>query len=198
TTRLLVHRDTYDRVVEATAAAASALAVGDPFAPATALGPVIGAAARDRILGVVEQAAADGRLVAGGHAVDTSVLPPPVRDGFFVEPTVLADVDPGSDVARHEVFGPVLSILPFGAEEEAVDLANSTPYGLGAVLYTRDVSRVQRIVPRLQAGTVHVNGASGQPPGAPFGGYKHSGHGREGGREGLFEFLQTKNVFIRA
>lgn len=136
--------------------------------------------------------------MAGGHAVDKASLPPQVQGGFFVEPTVLADVDPGSEVARHEVFGPVLSIIPFDTEEQAVELANSTPYGLGAVLFTHDVARVQRIVPQLQAGTVHVNGPSGQPPGAPFGGYKHSGHGREGGKEGLYEFLQTKNVFIRA
>ncbi|MHC5257703.1 aldehyde dehydrogenase family protein [Streptomyces sp. UC4497] len=197
-TRLLAHRDVYEQVVEAAATAASALTVGDPFAPTTALGPVIGAAARDRILGVIEQASGGSRLVTGGHAVAGDKLPRQNRDGFFVEPTVLADVDPDSEVARHEVFGPVLSVIPFGSEEQGVELANSTPYGLGAVLYSRDVSRVQRVVPQLQAGTVHVNGASGQPPGAPFGGYKHSGHGREGGREGLYEFLQTKNVFIRA
>ncbi|MFF0081790.1 aldehyde dehydrogenase family protein [Streptomyces canus] len=198
TTRMLVHRDAYEHVVEAAAGATVAFAAGDPFAPTTALGPVVGAAARDRILGTVEQTARDSRLVVGGHAVDPATLPPEVRDGYFVEPTVLADVDPASEVARHEVFGPVLSILPFDTEEEAVALANSTPYGLGAVLYSRDVARVQRVVPQMQAGTVHVNGASGQPPGAPFGGYKHSGHGREGGKEGLYEFLQTKNVFIRA
>ncbi|MGW0949016.1 aldehyde dehydrogenase family protein [Streptomyces sp. NPDC002623] len=198
TTRLLVHRDVYERVVQTAAGAAASLGVGDPFAPATALGPVIGSAARVRILGVIERAADNGRIVVGGRAVDPSTLPPQARDGYFVEPTVIADVDPDSEVARHEVFGPVLSILPFSTEEEAVTLANATQYGLGAVLYTRDVSRVQRLVPQFQAGTVHVNGASGQPPGAPFGGYKHSGHGREGGKEGLYEFLQTKNVFIRA
>lgn len=198
TTRLLAHRDVYERVVAGAAEAAAAVRAGDPFAPTTVLGPVVGAAARDRILGVIEKAAAGSRLVAGGHAVDPATLPVPVRDGYFVEPTVLADVDPASEVAQHEVFGPVLSVIPFDTEDEAVELANSTPYGLGAVLYTQDVARVQRVVPRLQAGTVHVNGASGQPPGAPFGGYKHSGHGREGGREGLYEFLQTKNVFIRA
>ncbi|MFF0085862.1 aldehyde dehydrogenase family protein [Streptomyces canus] len=197
-TRLLAHRDVYEQVVRSAAAAAASLSVGDPFLPGTALGPVIGAAARDRILKVIEQAADTSRLVVGGHAVDRTTLTPEVRDGYFVEPTVLADVDPNSEVAQHEVFGPVLSVIPFGTEEEAVELANSTPYGLGTVLYTRDVSRVQRVVPLLQSGTVHVNGASGQPPGAPFGGYKHSGHGREGGREGLYEFLQTKNVFIRA
>ncbi|MCX4831347.1 aldehyde dehydrogenase family protein [Streptomyces sp. NBC_01016] len=197
-TRLLVHRDAYEDVVAAAARAAEALTVGDPFERTTALGPVIGPAARDRILGVIEEAAHTSRLVTGGHAVDPGGLPPQVRGGSFVEPTVLADVAEDSDVARHEVFGPVLSVLPFDDEDEAVRLANSTPYGLGSVLYTRDVARVQRVVPRLQAGTVHVNGASGQPPGAPFGGYKHSGHGREGGKEGLYEFLQTKNVFIRA
>ncbi|MFI6435099.1 aldehyde dehydrogenase family protein [Streptomyces sp. NPDC050759] len=198
TTRMLVHREVYERVVEAAGIAAKALTVGDPFAPTTALGPVVGAQARDRILGAIDKAAADSRLVAGGHAVDKASLPPQVQGGFFVQPTVLADVDPGSEVARHEVFGPVLSIIPFDTEEQAVELANSTPYGLGAVLFTHDVARVQRIVPQLQAGTVHVNGPSGQPPGAPFGGYKQSGHGREGGKEGLYEFLQTKNVFIRA
>ncbi|MFJ9173981.1 aldehyde dehydrogenase family protein [Streptomyces sp. NPDC102360] len=198
TTRLLVHRDVYERVVESAAQAAAGFTVGDPFEQATALGPVVGAAARDRILAVIDKAAGSSRLVLGGHAVAADTLPPQNRDGFYIEPTVLADVDPDSEVARHEVFGPVLSIIPFDTEDQAVQLANSTPYGLGAVLYSRDVTRVQRLVPQLQAGTVHVNGASGQPPGAPFGGYKHSGHGREGGKEGLYEFLQTKNVFIRA
>ncbi|WP_425826264.1 aldehyde dehydrogenase family protein [Streptomyces fractus] len=198
TTRLLAHRDVYEGVVEAAAKAAAAFTVGDPFQQTTALGPVVGAAARDRILGVIEKSAGSSRLVVGGHAVAPEALAPHNRDGYFVEPTVLADVEPDSEVAQHEVFGPVLSVIPFDTEEQAVELANATPYGLGAVLYSADVTRVQRLVPRLRAGTVHVNGASGQPPGAPFGGYKQSGHGREGGKEGLYEFLQTKNVFIRA
>lgn len=198
-TRMLVHRDVYDQVLETTRQAVAGLRVGDPLAPDTYLGPVVNEAARDRILGVVDQAAKDGsRVVAGGHAVDKSALPPDNRDGYFVEATVLADVDAHADVAQHEVFGPVMSIIPFDGEDEAVEAANSTPYGLGTYLYTRDVSRVHRLVPRFASGSVHVNGASGQPPGAPFGGYKQSGHGREGGREGLYEFLQTKNVFIRA
>ncbi len=198
TTRMLVHREVYDRVVTATAAAATALRVGDPFDRATALGPVIGRSAHERILGMIERAAKDSRVIAGGHATDPSTLPPDHRDGCFIDPTVLADVDPHSEVGRHEVFGPVLSLIPFETEDEAVELANSTPYGLGTAVHTHDVSRVQRIVPHLQSGTVLVNGASGQPPGAPFGGYKQSGYGREGGKEGLYEFLQTKNVFIRA
>ncbi|MEU6745852.1 aldehyde dehydrogenase family protein [Spirillospora sp. NPDC046719] len=198
TTRMLVHREVYDDVVEATRRRAAGLRAGDPFEPSTTLGPVIDQAARDRVLGVVDRARKDARVVTGGRAVDRPSLAPRVRDGYFVEPTVLADVDPASEAATREIFGPVLSITPFGSEAEAVELANATPYGLGTYLQTRDVSRVHRIVPLLRSGSVHVNGVSGQPPGAPFGGYKQSGIGREGGREGLLEFLQTKNVFIRA
>ncbi|GAB2844544.1 aldehyde dehydrogenase family protein [Actinocorallia aurea] len=198
TTRLLVHRDVHDEVVEAVRTRVAALTVGDPFDPATAVGPVIDQAARERILGMVERAGKEARVVIGGRAVERSALAAEIRDGFYLEPTVLADVDPASEIARQEVFGPVLSILPFGSEDEAVELANATPYGLGTYLQTRDVARVHRLAPRFQSGSVHVNGVSGQPPGAPFGGYKQSGAGREGGREGLFEFLQVKNVFIRA
>ncbi|MGW3132355.1 aldehyde dehydrogenase family protein [Streptomyces sp. NPDC001076] len=198
-TRMLVHRDVYDRVVAATGEAATALRVGDPFDQTTALGPVVGKAAHERILGMIDRAAQDSRVIVGGHATDRSTLPSDNRDGYFIDPTVLADVDPFSEVGQQEVFGPVLSLMiPFESEDAAVELANSTSYGLGTTLYTHDVSRVQRVVPQLQSGTVLVNGASGQPPGAPFGGYKQSGYGREGGKEGLYEFLQTKNVFIRA
>lgn len=196
-TRLLVHRDIYDQVVAAAGQSAAALQVGDPFDAKTILGPVIDRAAYDRILGVIDHATTDGaRLVAGGHPAAQSTLPAELRDGYFIEPTVLADVDPYSDVAQNEVFGPVLSITPFANEEEAVELANSTRYGLGAAVQTRDVARVHRIAPLLQSGNVHFNGSSGQPPAAPFGGYKASGTGREGGKEGLYEFLQIKNVYV--
>ncbi|MFD0689638.1 aldehyde dehydrogenase family protein [Actinomadura fibrosa] len=195
-TRMLVHRDVYDQVVEATGQGIAGLHVGDPFDRRTIVGPVVDRAARDRILGLMERAGEDSRIVAGGRGVERSALVPEIRDGYFIEPTVLADVDPRSDAAQQEIFGPVLSITPFGSEEEAVELANSTPYGLGTYLQTRDVSRIHRLTPLLQSGTVLVNGVSGQPPGAPFGGYKQSGYGREGGKEGLYEFLQTKNVYI--
>ncbi|MFB4299162.1 aldehyde dehydrogenase family protein [Actinomadura sp. NTSP31] len=197
-TRMLVHREVYEEVVESTRRRVADLRTGDPFEPGTAVGPVIDQAARDRVLGVIDRARKDARVVIGGHAVDRSSLPARVRDGYFIEPTVLADADPASEAANQEIFGPVLSVIPFGSEAEAVELANSTPYGLGTYLQTRDVSRVHRIVPLLRSGSVQVNGVSGQPPGAPFGGYGQSGNGREGGREGLFEFLQTKNVYIRA
>lgn len=198
TTRMLVHRDIYAQAVEATQRLVAALRVGDPFDPSTTIGPVVNQAAYDRILGVMARARDEKgiRLVTGGNAVDRATLPPDNHAGYFIEPTVFADVDPYSPLAQQEVFGPVMSIIPFDSEDQAVELANSTAYGLGTYLQTRDVSRVQRIVPQLQSGTVLVNGSSGQPAGAPFGGYKQSGFGREGGREGLNEFLQTKTVFI--
>jgi aldehyde dehydrogenase (NAD+) len=129
--------------------------------------------------------------------VTSDKLAPAVAGGYFIEPTLLADVDPRSLIAQEEVFGPVLTITSFDTEEQAIDIANATPYGLGAFVQTCDIARVHRIAPLLQAGTISVNGTSGLPPGAPFGGYNQSGYGREGGREGLSEFLRTKNVFIR-
>lgn len=198
-TRMLAHRSVYDEVVTATAKAMSALRLGDPFASETTLGPVVNEAAYARVLAVIQRAQTDSaaRLITGGHAKPPDELAPHIAGGYYLEPTLLVDVDAHNPVAQEEVFGPVLTITSFDTEEHAVDIANATPYGLGAFVQTRDIARVHRIAPLLQAGTVSVNGTSGLPPGAPFGGYSHSGYGREGGREGLFEFLRTKNVFIR-
>jgi acyl-CoA reductase-like NAD-dependent aldehyde dehydrogenase len=198
-TRMLVHRSVYDEVVTATEKAISGLRLGDPFASDTTLGPVVNEAAYARVLAAMRRAQTDtaARLISGGHAAPPDKLAPDIAGGYYLEPTLLADVDPYSPIAQEEVFGPVLTVTSFDTEEQAVDIANSTPYGLGAFVQTRDIARVHRIAPLLQAGTISVNGASGLPPGAPFGGYNQSGYGREGGREGLFEFLRTKNVFIR-
>jgi aldehyde dehydrogenase (NAD+) len=198
-TRMLVHRAVYDEVVTATAEAISRLRLGDPFASETTLGPVVNEAAFGRVLAAVQRAhtETDAHLMTGGHAAPSDELVPAIAGGYFIEPTLLADVDPRSVIAQEEVFGPVLTITSFDTEEQAIDIANATPYGLGAFVQTRDIPRVHRIAPLLQAGTVSVNGTSGLPPGAPFGGYNQSGYGREGGREGLSEFLRTKNVFIR-
>ena len=111
---------------------------------------------------------------------------------------MFADVTPESELFQHEVFGPVLSVTPFDTEAEAVELANNTVYGLAAYIQSRDIARVNRVAPQLRAGTVHVNGKSAMPPNAPFGGYGQSGYGREGGKAGLDEFLQIKNVFVQA
>ena len=198
-TRMLVHQSVYDQVVTAAAKAISGLRLGDPFASDTTLGPVVNEAAYARVLTAIQRAESgtQARLITGGRAAPSDELAPDIAGGYYIEPTLLVDVDPDSPVAQEEVFGPVLTVTAFDTEEQAVDLANATPYGLGAFVQTRDIARVHRIAPLLQAGTISVNGTSGLPPGAPFGGYNQSGYGREGGREGLFEFLRTKNVFIR-
>jgi acyl-CoA reductase-like NAD-dependent aldehyde dehydrogenase len=197
-TRLLAERSIYDQVVAAASRKAASLVVGDPFAKETVVGPVVSKDAYQRILGVLDDARSRGgaRIVTGGSAVDRASLPAENAGGFFIQPTVLADVPPESSLAQQEVFGPVMSIIPFETEDEAVAIANGTSYGLGTFLHTRDVSRVHRLVPRFESGTVSVNGVSALPPAAPFGGYKQSGFGREGGRDGLMEFLQVKNVHI--
>ena len=197
--RLLVHRDVYDEVVDRAARIGQSLKPGDPLDPETALGPGRHEAAATRIVETVAaaQAAGSGRLVTGGGRIAPSDLAGDLAGGFYVQPTVLADVDAASDLAREEVFGPVLSVLPFSTDEEAVEIANSTDFGLAATVHTRDVARVHRLASQLVAGSVRFNGGLALPPGAPFGGYKLSGIGREGGQAGLEEFLQTKNVFIK-
>jgi aldehyde dehydrogenase (NAD+) len=193
-TRLLVHDDVYDEVVARAAEVAGAFKIGVATDPATRMGPVISEAACARILGVIDKAKAErqGRLVHGGERCGGDLAP-----GYFIEPTVFADVAPDAGISRGEIFGPVLSILRVSDDDEAVRIANATPYGLGAYLHTRDLDRALNVSARLEAGYVSVNGFAGMTPNAPFGGYKQSGYGREGGHAGLEEFLQTKTVWIR-
>jgi aldehyde dehydrogenase (NAD+) len=119
-----------------------------------------------------------------------------LADGFYVEPTVFSDVDNSSSLAQEEVFGPVLSLVRFSDETDAVTKANDTRYGLGGFVFTRDLSRGHRVAAGLEAGSIGINGFPPMPPGAPFGGVKQSGFGREGGAAGLWEFLQLKNVYV--
>lgn len=192
-TRLLVQDSVYDDMVQLCAAHISALPLGDPAEESTFFGPLISAAACDRVLGFVDRAIADGRstIVTGGTRVGDSFA-----DGYYVSPTLIADVPRDAEVAREEVFGPVLSVLRFSDEDDAIQLANDSPYGLGAYVQTTDVGRVHRITAQLDAGVIWVNGLGGLPPSVPFGGYKHSGVGRLGGRAGLEEFSTRKNVWI--
>jgi acyl-CoA reductase-like NAD-dependent aldehyde dehydrogenase len=192
-TRLFAHDDVYDEVVDRVVAQVEAAAVGDALDPAVIMGPVVSAAACDRILGVIDEATATsaGRLATGGRRLDGDLA-----DGYFVAPTVFADVDPSSSLAQREVFGPVLSILRFSGEDEVVDLANGTPYGLAAYLYTADMGRAHRVAKRLESGSVTINAFPSMSPTAPFGGVKQSGFGREGGRAGIDEFLRTKNIVV--
>ncbi len=191
-TRLYVHESVYDAVAERLVAAVAALAVGDPLDPATAVGPVVTEAAMERILGVIDRAQADGaRLLAGGARLGGALA-----DGWFVAPTVFGDVDHHSDLARNEVFGPVQAVLSFSSEDEVLAKANDSEFGLAAYLHTTDARRIERFTRELQAGTVIVNGAGRLSAATPFGGTKQSGFGREGGRAGIEEMVQTKMVFL--
>lgn len=193
--RLLVERPVYDRVVEGVLARASAVVPGDPFDPNVTMGPVISAGAVDRILGYIDRAQANnaGKLAIGGHRIGGELA-----DGFFIEPTVFVDVDNRSEIAQEEIFGPVLCVMPFDDEEEAVALANDTKYGLAAYAHTSDMRRARRLIRDLEAGNVHINGTGPGPlsPASPFGGVKQSGYGRQGSRLGIAEFLQVKNVYF--
>jgi aldehyde dehydrogenase (NAD+) len=192
-TRLLVHRSLYAEVLDRVLATVKGFALGDPFDPKTAMGPVNGTAARTRILETVARARddGDGALLVGGGAPAG-----PLAAGSFVEPTVFGDVRPASRLAQEEIFGPVLAVIPFDDEHEAVAIANSTRYGLAGYVWTHDLRRAHRVAAALEAGYVSVNGMAGLAPGAPFGGWGASGHGVEGGRWGLQEFLRLKNVHV--
>ncbi|BBY37986.1 betaine-aldehyde dehydrogenase [Mycobacterium mantenii] len=192
-TRLLVEDGVYEEVIETVVGFTRSIQIGDPFDQATMLGPVINGAACERILGVIEQARSDGsgRLLTGGGRAGGDLAA-----GYFVEPTVFGDVDNASDLAQKEIFGPVLSVIRFRDEAEAIALANATQYGLAAYVHTNDLRRAHRVAAALEAGSVYVNAFTGVPAGAPFGGVKQSGFGRMGGRYGLEDFLHPKNVYI--
>ncbi|MET0728509.1 MAG: aldehyde dehydrogenase family protein [Acidimicrobiales bacterium] len=193
-TRLVVHADIYNELAEKVVAFTRDITLGDPFDPATGMGPVVSRAAQERILAMIDRAQTDERakLLTGGGVPDG-----PLAAGSYVEPTVFGDVDPTSELGQIEVFGPVLALMRFDTEEEAVQIANSTDYGLASYLWTNDAARINRLVPQLEAGGVYVNGAS-PVTGCelPFGGVGISGFGREGGLEGLLEFVRTKAVAI--
>jgi aldehyde dehydrogenase (NAD+) len=193
-TRMLVQRSIYDEVVARTEQVMSMLTVGDPLNPIHYGGPLVNEAALTRVLGVVERAKAEGagRLLLGGSRLDGEY-----SNGWFIDRTVFVDVDPTSHLAQFEVFGPVMSIIPFTDEAEAVDIANSTSYGLTNYIQSRDDRRVRRLIPQLRCGTVGVNTGSCVHWAAPFGGVGISGFGREGGRAGIEEFVRVKTVLQR-
>jgi aldehyde dehydrogenase (NAD+) len=192
-TRLLVHESIYDEVVEKLVAITSAYKVGNPFDEGVAVGPLINAAACERVMGMLDRVREQnsGRIVLGGGRCKGEL-----EGKNYIEPTIIADVDPDSEIAQVEIFGPVLCVLKFGSEEEAIKIANSTAYGLAAYIQSNDVKRVHRIAERLKAGGVYVNGAMQINPHTPFGGLGLSGYGREGGRAGIDEFVRYKTVAI--
>ena len=188
-TRMLVPRERLAEAEQIAAAAAEAMTVGDPFAETSRLGPLVSQAQWDRVEGYIQKGIDEGaKVVAGGPG-----KPEGLEQGFFVRPTVFSNVKPEMTIAQEEIFGPVLSILPYDSEEEAVEIANGTPYGLAGGVWAGSQEHAEAIARRLRTGQVEVNGGAFNPN-APFGGYKQSGVGREYGRYGLEEFLQVKSL----
>lgn len=187
--RLYVHRKIFDSVVEGVAQVAKGMKLGPGLDPETQLGPLVSAKQQQRVVGYIDAGLAGGaKALTGGTRAD--------RAGYFVEPTVLTGARHDAKVVQEEIFGPVLVALPFEDVEEAVRLANDTPYGLAASVWSNDLKAVQRLIPRLKAGTVWVNAHNLLDAGLPFGGYKQSGIGREMGRAQIDAHLETKSVLM--
>ena len=188
-TRLLVERSCYDEVLEIAKRAADATAVGDPAQEGDHIGPLFDKIQYDRVQKMIKVGIDEGaRLLTGGLG-----KPAGHETGWFVKPTVFADVSNDMRIAQEEIFGPVLAVIPFEDEAEAISIANDTPYGLAAYVQTGDSDRAERISSRLRVGAVHINGGAFNY-GSPFGGYKQSGNGREGGIMGLEDYLETKTL----
>ncbi len=191
-TRILAPRARYREVVEALAAALRAVPVGDPADPKTVVGPLVAARQRDRVLGYIDAGKKEGaRLVVGGGR------PAGLPKGWYVEPTLFADVDNGMTIAREEIFGPVLAVIPYEGVDEAVRIANDSEYGLSGTVWTKDVDRGIDVARRVRTGTYTVNGFM-MDFGSPFGGFKASGVGRELGPEGLRAYLESKSISLPA
>lgn len=191
--RLFVQRGLYDDIVDRLAKRAAAIRLGDPLDQASEMGTVANQPQFDRIMQAIDRAKSDGaRLVIGGGRASGAGL----GQGLFVQPTIFADARNDMAVAQTEIFGPVLTVIPFDTEEEAVSMANDIPFGLASGIWTRDISRAMRLIPQMKSGVVWVNTYRMVAAQAPFGGTKESGFGRERGEAGIMEFTATRNVMI--
>jgi aldehyde dehydrogenase (NAD+) len=188
-TRLLVERSCYDDVLEIAKQTADEILVGDPTQEGEHIGPLFDRIQFDRVQAMIKVGIDEGaRVLAGGLGKPTGF-----DTGWFAKPTIFCDVENSMRIAQEEIFGPVLVIIPFEDEASAIQMANDTPYGLAAYIQTGDQSRAERVAARLRAGAVHINGAAFNY-GSPFGGYKQSGNGREGGSMGLEDYFETKTL----
>jgi acyl-CoA reductase-like NAD-dependent aldehyde dehydrogenase len=191
--RILVERSVHDRVVELFADATRRVRVGDPSDDATEVGPMVHPRQRERVLEYIDRGRDEGaEVIVGGGVPEDEAL----AAGAYVLPTVFDAVVPEMTIAREEIFGPVVAVIPFDDEDEAVRLANATPYGLSASIWTRDIGRAIRVAKGVQSGVISINSNSSVHTEAPFGGYKMSGIGRELGMTALELYTETKNVFV--
>jgi acyl-CoA reductase-like NAD-dependent aldehyde dehydrogenase len=186
---MLVPRERLPEAEAIAAAVVEQVKMGDPLQPGNAIGPLVSETQRERVRGYIRKGVEEGaKLVAGGEE------PPEGLDrGYFVRPTVFSEVTPDMTIAQEEIFGPVLAIMPYESEDDAVRIANDTIYGLAGGVWSGDTERAKRVARRIRTGQVEINGAAFNPL-APFGGYKQSGHGRELGKFGLEEFLEVKSI----
>jgi aldehyde dehydrogenase (NAD+) len=191
TTRLLLPRSLYSQGLEVAKASFERLAYGDPTNPAHLMGPVVSRRQHERVLGYIEKGKREGaRLLTGGG------VPKHLKKGFYVEPTLFADVDPDSTIAQEEIFGPVLCMIPFDDDDDAVRIANHSIYGLSGAVTSASEERALAVARRIRTGTLSVNGGMWFDVDTPFGGYRQSGVGRENGLMGFEEYLETKVIAL--
>jgi aldehyde dehydrogenase (NAD+) len=188
--RMLVPRDRMDEAAAIAATVAESTRVGDPGNDITEVGPLVSEQQWGKVQALIQKGIDEGATLAAGG----TGRPEGLDTGYFVRPTVFANVSNDMTIAREEIFGPVLSIIPYDDEDEAVNIANDTPYGLSGYVSSADLERARRVASRLRTGMVHINGADLDAM-APFGGYKHSGNGREWGAHGIEEFLEVKSIY---
>ncbi|SPM34814.1 Acyl-CoA reductase or other NAD-dependent aldehyde dehydrogenase [Mycobacterium rhizamassiliense] len=188
-TRILAPRSRYTEIVDTITDLARSLTIGDPLDPETKIGPLVSSQQRERVEGYIAKGKQEGRLTTGGSR------PPGLDQGWFVEPTVFADVDNNATISREEIFGPVLSVIPYGDESEAIAIANDSDYGLGGTVWSSDIEHAADVARKVRSGTIGVNHYVNEPV-APFGGIKDSGMGRELGPEGLHAFQIHKTIYL--